>query len=149
MKTNTITEDYIPYKRCFVCGAENPIGLHIEKFVMEEEVCCLFQVGENNCGYPGILHGGITAAIADELMGDAANLELALAVTVSISVKYESPGFVGETLLCKGWVVRREEGHAWTRAVLTNQQSGRTVAVAEGEYFKISPERLSKNSFSL
>ncbi|MCY3609929.1 MAG: hypothetical protein OXH51_00120, partial [Gemmatimonadetes bacterium] len=44
--------------RCFVCGPENPIGLHLT-FRLEGGACVSeFTPGENHQGYPGVIHGG-------------------------------------------------------------------------------------------
>ena len=52
---------------CFVCGVKNPVGL---KMVFEQtgpgEVSAVITVPEHFEGYPGVVHGGITAAMLDE-----------------------------------------------------------------------------------
>jgi acyl-coenzyme A thioesterase PaaI-like protein len=55
-------------RHCFVCGLLNPLGLHL---VFENsaagEVTAEFTVPEMYQGYPGVVHGGIVAAMLDEL----------------------------------------------------------------------------------
>jgi acyl-coenzyme A thioesterase PaaI-like protein len=55
-------------RNCFVCGLLNPLGLHV---VFENstpgEVTAEFTVPETYQGYPGVVHGGIVAAMLDEL----------------------------------------------------------------------------------
>lgn len=59
-------------KWCFVCGVENPCGLHI-RFFNDGHHRCLARVtlGDQYQSYPGIVHGGILATILDEAMGRA------------------------------------------------------------------------------
>jgi len=59
-------------KKCFVCGVENLNGLHL-KFYEENpgEVTVEYTVPEQFQGYPGVVHGGIVAAMLDEVAGRA------------------------------------------------------------------------------
>jgi len=59
-------------RHCFVCGVENPIGLHIKFYeTAPGEVTADFCLPINYQGYPGIVHGGVIAAILDEAAGRA------------------------------------------------------------------------------
>jgi len=55
---------------CFVCGLENPYGLHLKFFQTGDgEVTVEYTVPEEYQGYPGVVHGGIVAAMLDEVAG--------------------------------------------------------------------------------
>jgi acyl-coenzyme A thioesterase PaaI-like protein len=55
---------------CFVCGVENPVGLHLNFYETGPgEVTVYFTPPEQYQGYPGVLHGGIAASILDEAAG--------------------------------------------------------------------------------
>jgi acyl-coenzyme A thioesterase PaaI-like protein len=57
-------------RHCFVCGLENPAGLHLHFYETEPgEVETQYIAPEHFQGYPGVLHGGIVAAIIDEVTG--------------------------------------------------------------------------------
>ncbi len=57
-------------KGCFVCGRENPFGLHLKFYETGPgEVTVNFTASEKYQGYPGVLHGGVVAAILDETAG--------------------------------------------------------------------------------
>jgi acyl-coenzyme A thioesterase PaaI-like protein len=57
---------------CFVCGVENPWGLHLSfTQTASGEVVADFVAPETYQGYPGIVHGGIVAAMLDEIAGRA------------------------------------------------------------------------------
>jgi acyl-coenzyme A thioesterase PaaI-like protein len=53
-------------RMCFVCGIDNPIGLH-PKFYTDDEGRCSahFRPRPEHQGYPGYLHGGIISARLD------------------------------------------------------------------------------------
>jgi len=57
---------------CFVCGRQNPFGLQLSFYENEPgEVTAEYTVSEQYQGYPGIVHGGIVAAMLDEVTGRA------------------------------------------------------------------------------
>jgi acyl-coenzyme A thioesterase PaaI-like protein len=59
-------------RHCFVCGVENPIGLRLSFYEVDDGVVeTEFIAGEQFQGYPGVLHGGITASVLDEVTSRA------------------------------------------------------------------------------
>jgi acyl-coenzyme A thioesterase PaaI-like protein len=59
-------------RHCFVCGIENPIGLHLKFYETGPgEVTADLNLPSTYQGYPGIVHGGIIAAMLDEAAGRA------------------------------------------------------------------------------
>ena len=59
-------------RHCFVCGVENPIGLHLKFYETGPgEVTADLNLANIYQGYPGIVHGGIIAAMLDEAAGRA------------------------------------------------------------------------------
>lgn len=55
---------------CFVCGRNNPHGLHLKFYESSPgEVTVEYIVPEQFQGYPGVVHGGVVAAILDEVTG--------------------------------------------------------------------------------
>jgi acyl-coenzyme A thioesterase PaaI-like protein len=62
------------YQRCFVCGQRNPFGLHLVFRIENDRVVADFQPREEHQGFPGVLHGGIVAAVLDEALGRTAML---------------------------------------------------------------------------
>ena len=59
-------------RHCFVCGVANPLGLKLRFYQTgAEEVSAEYTVTEDYQGYPGVVHGGIVAAMLDETAGRA------------------------------------------------------------------------------
>jgi acyl-coenzyme A thioesterase PaaI-like protein len=57
-------------KHCFVCGRENPYGLKLKFYETSPgEVEVKYTVPEHYQGYPGVVHGGVVAAMLDEVTG--------------------------------------------------------------------------------
>jgi acyl-coenzyme A thioesterase PaaI-like protein len=59
-------------KMCFICGLENPVGLHLHIYEVEPGMIeTKYIAPEHFQGYPGVLHGGIVGALLDEIAGRA------------------------------------------------------------------------------
>jgi acyl-coenzyme A thioesterase PaaI-like protein len=57
-------------RQCFVCGVANPLGLKLRFFeTAPGEVTAECTLPEQYQGYPGVAHGGIVAAMLDEVCG--------------------------------------------------------------------------------
>ena len=57
-------------RMCFVCGVENSFGLHLRFYDSNPgEVTADVVICEHHQGYPGIVHGGVVAAMLDEGAG--------------------------------------------------------------------------------
>jgi len=56
-------------KNCFACGMENKHGLKLSIYANEDDsVTCDYTIPKHFEGYPGIAHGGIVAALLDEVI---------------------------------------------------------------------------------
>ncbi len=88
-------------RECFVCGVENPVGLQIKFYqTAPGEVSAEFTPPEHFQGYPGNLHGGITATVLDETAGRALMgiSPPRFMVTAKLEIKYRQRIPVGQPL---------------------------------------------------
>lgn len=95
---------------CFVCGVENPVGLHLKFYETGPgEAEAHFEPPDHFQGYPGILHGGITASALDEVVGRAAMAgdHLRFMFTAKLDIRYRQPIPLGQMLTLKGKLLRR------------------------------------------
>lgn len=95
---------------CFVCGLENPAGLKLVFYETgPDEVMARYTPPRQFEGYPGVLHGGIVAAILDEvggrvvMIGDQEHFML----TAKMDIKYRRPTPVGQPLTVSGRLLKR------------------------------------------
>ena len=107
-------------KMCFICGLENPIGLHLHIYETEPgTVESTYLAPDHFQGYPGVLHGGIVAAIVDEIAGrslmgsDPMNPRFMF--TAKMEVKYRKNVPVGKELkiMGKAGKSRGKSAEAW------------------------------------
>jgi uncharacterized protein (TIGR00369 family) len=108
---------------CFLCGRENPIGLKVTWYTDQEAgqvTASVIVPGQFN-SYPGIVHGGIVAALLDETAGRALVLQGdsddVLMVTLKLEVKYRRAVPTGQPLTLRGQL----QQHTAMRARATAQ----------------------------
>jgi acyl-coenzyme A thioesterase PaaI-like protein len=97
-----------------MCGRENDIGLKMVWYNNPEsnQVEANVTIGEHFNGYPGIVHGGIVAAILDETAGRAVMLDGdfdKLFVTLRLNMTYRKPTPTNTPLKAVGWL--EHKGH--------------------------------------
>ena len=79
--------------RCFVCGPENPSGLNVFFSVDKENAraSASLTIPEKFQGWQGVVHGGIVAALLDEVGIYACRARGEQFVTAELNVKYRTP----------------------------------------------------------
>ena len=106
-------------RHCFICGVENPVGLKLKIYQTEPGVIeTTYTAPEHFQGYPGVLHGGIVAAILDEIsgrahMGDPSQPRFMF--TGKLEVKYRKNVPIGEPLkiIGKAGKSKRQMAEGW------------------------------------
>jgi uncharacterized protein (TIGR00369 family) len=92
---------------CFVCGKKNGGGLQLDfELVGQDEVRTSFLPTQQFQGFRDIVHGGIIAAILDEVMVNGCWLRGVRAVTGKLEVRLKRPARVGDRLHFAGRIVR-------------------------------------------
>lgn len=124
------------FTRCYGCGADNPRGLaldfHREGEGAAESVVASFVPPAELGGYGRILHGGVTATLADEAFGWAIwGLLGKLGVTTDLAVRYVASLRCGEPLTVRGFIDHHDARGASVRAEIRDD-SGRLAATASG-----------------
>ncbi|MDD4775874.1 MAG: PaaI family thioesterase [Syntrophomonas sp.] len=99
-------------RTCFMCGRQNHIGLQMTWYndYRAQQIKAEVTVPEHFNGYPGVVHGGIVAAILDETSGRSLMLNRAfeeMFITTKLEVKYHQPTPTDQPLTVTGWIVKR------------------------------------------
>ena len=120
-------------KHCFVCGVENHRGLRLAFYHDESgTVFAEATVPDQFQGYPGTVHGGVVAALLDEVATRAAMVEDSneFKVTARMTLRYRKRVPTGEPLQMIGWI-EREGGRALKAAAEIRLPDGSLGAESE------------------
>ncbi len=132
---------------CFVCGLDNPSGLHAHFYQVDDNTCVgRFLPDESHQGYPGRVHGGIISAMLDETLGRAVWGDAKTwGVTAELHVRYKAPVPLGEVLTVVGRITFEKRRYFEAKGELITTDG--TVAVkAEGKFVKLELERILNES---
>jgi acyl-coenzyme A thioesterase PaaI-like protein len=106
-------------RMCFVCGLQNPVGLRLAFYEDHEsdpqQVRAEIVIPDQYQGYPGVAHGGILAAILDEVAGRAVLVGGSiddLMVTLKMELRYRLPTPTETPLTGVGWITHRRGNRA-------------------------------------
>lgn len=129
---------------CFVCGLSNPSGLKLSFYeTSATELTAAYTAPPDFEGYPGVLHGGIIAALLDEggsraaMIGDHQHFMM----TARLEVKYRRPTPTGQPLTVYGRLLTRR-GRLATAVAELRLADGTVTAEAELTLADLPPGHL-------
>ncbi len=131
---------------CFVCGRQNPFGLHL---IFHEtapgEVTVEYTVPEQFQGYPGVVHGGVVAAMLDEVIGRThmGGFPPRFMFTARLNIRYRKNVPVGKPLRIIGHAIDSRERTATASGQIFGPE-GELLAEADGMLVNV-PEDLVEN----
>lgn len=106
---------------CFVCGEDNPNGLHLDFQTDGRRASATWTTGAGWESYKGVIHGGIISSILDEAMSKAIISGGDEAFTADLRIRFRNKVCVKDVVLVSGWVVRAEKRKILAEASLTSQ----------------------------
>ena len=133
-------------KMCFICGLENPAGLKLRVHEVEPGVVeSHFTAPEHFQGYPGILHGGIIAAIIDEisgraLMGPLENPRFMFTAKLEVTYRHNVPIGKPLRLVGRAGLVKERSAQSW--AGIYDAESGQLLAEGSTLLVNVPQEKL-------
>jgi acyl-coenzyme A thioesterase PaaI-like protein len=134
-------------RHCFICGVENPIGLHLHIYQTEPGVIETEYIAPDHFqGYPGVLHGGIVAALLDEISGRAQMgsdpLNPRFMFTGKLEIKYRKNVPVGKKLKIVGKAGKSKRNLAESWAGVYDMETGDLLAEANAMHIDIPKEKI-------
>jgi uncharacterized protein (TIGR00369 family) len=129
---------------CFACGINNPAGLQLRfQDNGRDEVYTNFTLDLKHESYPGVAHGGVVAAILDEV-GGRTNLigqHQRFFMTARLDVRYRKPVPVAVPLRAVGRLLKRSGRRARAHAEICTLDS-QVLAEANLLFTDIPPGQL-------
>jgi len=123
--------------QCFVCGRDNPKGLHIKVFYEDDWAKTRYAFSPEYQGWKGIIHGGLIATLLDEIMAYAAFKE-GPTVTIHLNVTFRQALHPNEEIEVSGRIVRKKGRKIEAEAVIKRISDNKTIAEAEGILLRMS-----------
>lgn len=126
-----------------VSGPGNPAASDLIIWRDGHVVRAVARFGRLTEASPNRVHGGISAAAFDDVMGYVMIIEATAAFTGELSVRYRAPMWLNVPIHFEAQVSDRGE-KVWTISALARSESadGEIVGEATGRFVLLSPERL-------
>jgi len=124
---------------CVVSGDANPMGLDVQFFREGDEAVSRVVLGAAFEGAPNRAHGGVVAAVFDDLMGFILTIHESPAYTAELTVRYKRPTPVGEEIEFRARLVDRRGRRLQIEAEATDA-AGTKIATAVGLFITIPRE---------
>lgn len=123
---------------CFVCGGANPRGLGVRFEVENGVVTTRFVPHRDHCGYNDRVHGGVMAALLDEVMGWAPSvIKRRFCVAAEIIIRYLKPLPIGLPVTVRGEMTA-DRGRLWEARGEIADAEGTIYARGTGKYHPLS-----------
>ena len=124
---------------CFACGGKNPLGLCLKFDIHGDGSCsCEFTGAPHHQGFAGVLHGGIIATVADDLMNNQIfRMFGASTATAELTTRFKKPAPLGEPLI---FVSRRTRARGRIHEMeceVTLKSTGELIATASGRFLEV------------
>jgi acyl-coenzyme A thioesterase PaaI-like protein len=116
-------------KDCYVCGPENQLGLQV-RFLPDgpNGARAEYTARAEHCGWPGLLHGGITFALMDEALAYALYMQRLYGVTARAEVRFRQPVPAGAKLIIRAWTTEQRRRLVDARAEVRIAGEGEPLA---------------------
>lgn len=128
------------YDECFVSGPQNPMGVAIEVRRSGDEVVADVHLGPAFEGAPGRAHGGIVAAVFDDVLGYLLTFLHVPAFTGELLVRYLAAVPIERPLRFRGRVTGRDGRKIRTAGEA--EADGEVVARATALFITVDPDRI-------
>lgn len=123
---------------CVVSGPANPMGIAIQVTRSGDEAVARLRLGPAFEGAPERAHGGVVAAVFDDVMGYVLLLIPQAAYTGQLVVNYRAPVPVGVDLDVRAWLDAREGRKLHLRAQMSHD--GDVLCDATGLFIAVRSE---------
>jgi len=127
-------------RMCVVCGLENDYGIKAPFYNMEDgSVMTIFKYKDIHQSYPNRVHGGLIAAMIDELIGRTLWVKEPdmYGVTMSLNIKYRKVVPYDVTLKGVGVMLKESDEFFEGEAKIYDYKTGVLLAEGSAHYHKM------------
>ncbi|MGE5210528.1 MAG: PaaI family thioesterase [Acidobacteriota bacterium] len=129
-----------------VSGRASPWGLDIEVRRDGDEAVATLTLRAAHEGAPGRSHGGIVAALFDDVFGFMLQIEPEIAFTGELSMRYEAGVPIGEPLSCRVRLERRERRKMYMTGELTLVATEQVLVRSAATFIAIDLNRFAPSA---
>lgn len=123
---------------CFVCGESNPHGLKMRFHAEGRVVTAKFRPCAEHVGFKGVVHGGLTATVLDEIMVWACVVATRkFAFCAELKVRYLRPLAPGEEVVVTSELVEDHKGRILEAKAAMHNAAGKILVQATGKYMPL------------
>lgn len=130
---------------CFGCGPRNPAGFQLRCHATEEGVAGRFRLDTRHEGGPGVAHGGVVAAVLDDLLGYLLYRLGRPMVTARLEIDYRRPVLLDVEVDASAEITSIDGRKVWTRGELCGGD-GSVLAEARGLFVQVGADHFAKLS---
>jgi acyl-coenzyme A thioesterase PaaI-like protein len=129
---------------CFGCSTTNPASLRIVLASTPDGAVGRVRFGPDAEGAPGLVHGGLLATFADEVMGFLEHGGNAVRLTAEMTLRYRRPTPVDTELVCRAQAGETTGRRFQVHAVISPAEDDTTVlAEADATYVLMAPTEIA------
>ena len=122
-----------------ISGASSPYGLDLDLHRHGDEIEALVTLRSAHEGAPGRSHGGIVAALFDDVFGFVLGVLHVPAFTGDLYVRYQAPTPLFRELSCRVRLDRQDGRKLHLAGELTDVEAGTVVATATATFIAVDP----------
>lgn len=123
---------------CFVCGEANPLGLKLRFHTDGNVVTARFKPCPEHIGFKGVVHGGITATVLDEIMVWACVIATGkFGYCAELNVRYFKPLAPDQEVNISSELVANRKGRLFEAKATVLNAAGEAMVQATGKYMPI------------
>lgn len=135
-KKITFPWERLPTHICFGCSPQNAKGLKMKFYqTAEADIACRVMIPEYLQGYPGVVHGGISATILDEISGHVLlYAHQRVPMTVNLNCHWIKPLAPKETCIATGKLSFRLGDFCYVKSYLF-KENNQIAVTADGLFY--------------
>ncbi len=124
---------------CFGCSTTNPASLGIVLTATAVGAEGRVRFGHDAEGAPGLVHGGLLATFADEVMGFVPQGGNAVRLTAEMTIRYRRPTPIETELVCRATPGETSGRRFTVNAVITAVDDTTVLAEVDATYVLLVP----------